>query len=396
MDTTINPTTDDAVEKLAAQKPTVVIFNGRLLRPSETFVKAQAEGLKTFTPFFAGARRVEGLALPSERTFVVNAGGLLGKGAEAVFKQTGWAPRLYDQVRSHTPQLIHAHFGVCGTLALPMAKALNIPLVVTYHGFDASMTDEYARKDSMTTRVYLRRREPLKQQATRFIAVSNFIKSRLVNQGFPEKNITVHYIGIDTDKFQPNPNVARTDTVLFVGRLVEKKGCEYLIRAMAQVQQQRPEAELVIIGDGPLRAELETLAENTLTRYKFLGLQPSEQVKAWMNKAKVFALPSVTTADGDTEGLPMVILEAQAMGLPVVSTYHAGIPEAIEPGETGFLTQERQWSELTEPILKLLSDHSQWERMGTNAQANVRNNFNLTTQVALLEEIYQHVIAEKS
>ena len=376
--------------------PNVVIFNGRLLPASETFVRSQAEGLRQFTPHYVGARRVSGLTLPSERTWVVNAGHSLGTLQELVFKSWGFAPGFVNRVRSLQPALIHAHFGVCGALALPIAQSLNLPLIVTYHGFDACMTDDYARRNSLSTRVYLRRREKLKQAAHSFIAVSQFIKQRLVQQGFPEHKIQVHYIGVDTDLFQPEVNIQRQPVVLFVGRLTEKKGCEYLIRAMSQVQKVRSDAKLVVIGEGNLKDELKALAEKTLNHYEFLGVQPIDAVKQWMNQASVFVLPSVTTATGDSEGLPMVIIEAQAMGLPVISSIHAGIPEAITHGETGFLTAERDWEELAKHIVQLLQEPILWHQFSNNAQQRVRTHFNLKKQIQILEGIYQTVLDQTS
>lgn len=334
----------------------ILIFSGRLLPSSETFVKAQAGKLKRFTPYYVGARIVNGLSLPPEQTIVVNSGKSFGKIKEVLFKQTGFAPEFYQKLHKLKPKLIHAHFGVCGALALPIAKTINIPLIVTFHGFDASMTDEYARRNSISTRVYLQRRERLKQETSLFIAVSKFIKTRLVKKGFPEDKIQVHYIGIDLEKFQPNPSVSRERKILFVGRLVEKKGCQYLIRAMSKVQMTEPDVELVIIGDGPLRTDLEALAAQSLKSYSFLGKQSSEQVKAWMNQASLLVAPSITSKDGDTEGLPMVILEAQAMGLPVIASHHAGIPEAINDGETGFLVSEKDWVAFAEGITRLLQN----------------------------------------
>lgn len=374
--------------------PPVLIFSGRLLPSSETFIKAQADGLQDFVPYFAGARVIDGLPLPEQRTVVVNSGGYLGKIREFLFKQAGYAPGFYQKLHKLEPTLIHAHFGVCGTLALPIARELKIPLIVTFHGFDASMSDEYARRNSLSTRVYLQRREHLKQEAHLFIAVSHFIKSRLVQQGFPEDRIKVHYIGIDTERFKADPSVARQRKVLFVGRLVEKKGCRYLIEAMAKVQAASPDVELLIIGDGPLRLELEALAEKSLKHYKFLGLQTPEQVKHWMNQAQVLIAPSITTTDGDTEGLPMVILEAQAMGLPVISTVHAGIPEAILDGDTGFLVPEGDVNAIAQRIELLFYDSSYWNGLSFKGREFVCSNFDLQKQTRKLETIYQNISSD--
>lgn len=375
------------------EKPVIAIFSGRLLPASETFVKAQAEGLTQFTPYFAGARLVQGLSLPAERTLVVNQGKPWGNVQEYVFKQTGFAPAFYRRLKHINPQLIHAHFGVCGTLALPLASTLRCPLVVTYHGFDACMTDDYAQRNSISTRVYLRRRESLKKNAQLFIAVSQFIKERLIQQGFPQDRIHVHYIGVDTHRFQPDVTLAREPVVLFVGRLTEKKGGEYLIRAMEQVQAARPDARLVVIGDGDQADNLKALAHSLLHHYEFLGVQPSDVVRRWMNQASVLVAPSVTTATGDSEGLPTVIIEAQAMGLPVVSSIHAGIPEAVIHETTGFLTAERDWRSLSGYILQLLEDPALWQRFSTQGRSRVLEQFNLTRQTEILETIYQSVLA---
>lgn len=372
-------------------KPNLAIFSGRLLPPSETFIRAQAEGIKQFTPYYLGARFVKGLTLPRERTLVVNSGGSLGAVQEVVFKSFGFAPQFYQKVRQFNPVLIHSHFGPCGALALPLARTLKLPLIVTYHGFDSMMTDEYARQDSISTRVYLKRREALKKEAKLFIAVSEFIGSTLIQKGFPSDKIRVHYIGVDTDFFQADPKVTRESVVLFVGRLAEKKGCEYLIRAMAEVQKRVENVRLVIIGDGALRIELETLAEKLLQRYQFLGLQPSDEVKRWMNRSKLLAVPSITAKNGDSEGLPMVVVEAQSMGLPIVGSIHAGIPEAVINGETGFLVPEQDHQGLAKSILKLLEDETLWEKMSHNGKQRMQSQFNLSQQTKTLDEIYQTI-----
>lgn len=370
----------------------VIIFSGLLLPASETFIRAQGEGLQQFTAQYVGTRRVKGLDLPSDRTFVVNSSGAWGMAQEGVFKLSGRAPKLRQHIRYLQPALLHAHFGVCGALALPIVQSLNLPMIVTFHGLDATMKDEYARHASLTHRVYLQRREVLKQQAKLFIGVSEFIKSKLIEQGFPSDRVVAHAIGVDTHSFKHDPSVLREPVVLFVGRLAEKKGCEYLIRAMAQVQSTLPEVELVIIGDGVLRTELEALAKQSLRRYKFLGFQSPETVKSWMNRAQLLAVPSITAANGDSEGLPTVAVEAQAMGLPVVGSIHAGIPQAILHEETGLLAPERDWRELAHVMLHILKDPELWQRFSSAGQARSRTHFDLYQQNRLLEDLYESVI----
>ncbi len=375
-------------------KPVVVLYRySRLLGYSETFIRTQGEGLQRFIPYYVGLNRYGKLPLPVERTVVVNRGGVIGKAQEVLYKMGGVAPGLYRQVQKLNPVLIHAHFGPDGIRALPLARKLQVPLLVTFWGFDATMKDEYARRSSnYLNRGYLRRREVLKREARLFIAVSGFIKEKLLEQGFPPDKIVVNYNAVDTETFRPDPAMPREPVVLYVGRLVEKKGVEYLIQAMAQVQAEIPDAELVIIGGGPLRPKLEELAMKLLNRYRFLGVQPLPEVRTWMNRALLLGSPSVTASTGDSEGMPTVVLEAQAMGLPVVGTAHSGISEAVSHGETGFLVAERDWEALAKCIVRLLKDKTLWQRFSQRGQERMRAVFSVHNQVRELENIYDRVI----
>ncbi|NER78917.1 MAG: glycosyltransferase, partial [Leptolyngbya sp. SIO1D8] len=140
--------------------------------------------------------------------------------------------------------------------------------------------------------------------------------------------------------------------------------------------------------------QLETLASQSLKRYQFLGVQPQPVVQQWLNKACLLAAPSVTTPDGDSEGLPNVVLEAQAMQLPVVSTYHAGIPEAVIHGETGFLVKEHDEEGLAAYMMKLLQDKDLWHALSQQGRTHMENHFNRHRQTRILESIYEEVLAD--
>ncbi|MDZ4874794.1 MAG: hypothetical protein CLLPBCKN_004190 [Chroococcidiopsis cubana SAG 39.79] len=162
-------------------KPVVLIYRNNLLPASETFVQKQAEALRDFIPYYVGSRLVQGLQLPQERRIALNQGGLLGLTNELSYKL--WGKTSVDFVRSLQrlhPALIHAHFAPDGAIALPLAQCLQVPLVVTFHGYDATMHDKYAKASFWSHRVYLRRREVLKQKARLFIAVSESIKQKLL------------------------------------------------------------------------------------------------------------------------------------------------------------------------------------------------------------------------
>lgn len=278
--------------------------------------------------------------------------------------------------------------GQDGAIALPLARQLGIPLVVTFHGLDATATDRVLRRSGLNYRIYLRRREALKQEARLVIAVSEFIRGKLLERGWPEDKVVVRYIGVDTEFFRPDPEVVRVPVVLFVGRLIEFKGVEHLIAAMRTVQARIPEAELVIAGTGGRRRRLEDQARESGVRAQFLGSISPGEVRAWMNRAKLFCGPSLTVSTGQTEAFGMVFAEAQAMGLPVVSFASGGIPEAVAHGQTGLLAPEGDRKALASNIESLLRDNPLWERMSVAAIQRVREHFDLRRQTAMLEDLY--------
>lgn len=369
-----------------------VVYCDELLPASQTFVLAQGEAMRRFTPLYVGSRVVPGIEVPAGRRVVVNQGGIAGYAREALFKGAGFAPGLVRRLRRAGPELIHAHFGTLGVITLPLARQLRIPLVVTLHGYDVTVTDEYARSSTWRNmRRYVARRAALAREGTLFIAVSEFIRACAIEQGFPADRTVVHYIGIDLSEFRPPASAERAPVVLFVGRLVEKKGCELLIRAMARVAEQHPRAELVVIGDGPLRAQLEAQAAASGVRHRFLGAQPAAVVREWMGRSRVFCVPSLEAASGDREGFGLVFLEAQAMGLPVVSFASGGVPEAVAHGRTGFLARERDWPALAVHIAELLESAELWRRMSAEGVARAQQ-FDLARQTAQLEDHYEAVI----
>jgi colanic acid/amylovoran biosynthesis glycosyltransferase len=381
----------------------IIAYRDVLLPFSETFIPAQVESLSTYRGFYVGTKRLpDGEALfPNERSVILGDTVDYPGVWRGLFKAAGFMPRPWrEQIEGLSPVLIHAHFGPDGLWALPLARRLRVPLLVSFHGYDITIDSprrvSTRKANQVMHGLYLKQRGRVFDEARMCLACSKFIASQLVQRGCPEHKIRVHYIGIDLEKFSPDPAVAREPFVLFVGRLVEKKGCDLLIRAMSRVQKSMPEVELVIIGNGPLRSDLENLAAQSLTRYRFLGAQPPELVHSWMNRSLVFAAPSVTASTGETEGLPISILEAQAMGLPVVSSVHAGIPEAVIHGETGFLIEEGEWEHLAEYLSTLLGNADLRGRFAVAARRRVEQEFNLHRNARRLEEIYDSVLREES
>jgi colanic acid/amylovoran biosynthesis glycosyltransferase len=181
---------------------------------------------------------------------------------------------------------------------------------------------------------------------------------------------------------------------LTVGRLVEKKGLEYAVRAVALARRTCPNLRYEIIGDGPLRPALGELVDklNLAPIVSLLGAADCDFVRRKMAATDLFMLPSVTANDGDQEGIPVSLMEAQACGLPVLSTRHSGIPELVADGESGFLVAERDVEALASRLTYLIEHPESWPRMGRAGRTIVESRFNIEALNRDLLQIYEHAI----
>ncbi len=371
-------------------RPHVVVYTHSLLGASMTFILSHAEALKRYRPVYAGSHRVKGLELPASRSSTANQGGLFGGAEELLFRRFGVAGRLSSSMRRFSPSLVHAHFGQSGPAALTLAESLGVPLVVTYHGQDATIADDELRR-SWRGREYLRGRARVMQRAGLVIAVSDFIRSKLLEGGFPAAKVVTHRNGIDL-RFFRRPAVDRERVVVFVGRFVEKKGCEYMLRALGDLRQRGVAAKGILIGDGVLGSQLRRLALDLGVDVSFTGFQPLAEVRNWLGRASVVVVPSVTAADGNSEGLPTVILEAQAMGTPVVATRHAGNAEGVLEGRSALLVAERDVAGLADALQFFLENPRAVETYGATGRAFVEAHFGIEGQVAGLERLYDRAV----
>ena len=374
---------------------TVGIFRNQLFKGSEVFIQQQAEALQCFDKCYIG-RRLIGTKPEGSVACVLNEhGNVYGKLAEMVNAITTSQLPYQSVLKSQPLDLIHAHFAIDGLYALKLAQKKGIPLVTTLHGFDVTVSN----KDLLASRSpawinYLLHQHKVKSQGDKFICVSDFIARQALQHGFPESKIIQHYIGIDVNKYQPRAKEDDQGIILHVARLVEKKGTAVLINAVKQVKLLNPDVKLVIIGEGPLldglKAQVTSLGlDKTVT---FTGALPHVDVMAWMRKASMLVLPSITAKTGDAEGLGMVLLEAAVTGVPVIGTQHGGIPEAIIDEQTGFLVKERDDKQLADRISYLSNNENIRFIMGTNAREFVNQKFNLSQQTTKLENIYQKLL----
>ena len=361
----------------------VAIFRHNLFKISEPFITQQAQQLRRYKPLYLGRLRYG--AAPADADSPAMQDLVPGSPIPGVVRQMLTRdPQPYQRLLDgRRPALIHAHFGVEGVYALPLAQRLGIPLVTTFHGFDATLSTAALLCNPAWVH-YALFRGRLARQGDLFLCASSFIRERLLGMGFPPERTRVHYIGVDCGAITPRDAAEEMPVILHVARLEEVKGTDYLIRAFAAVAAAQPAARLVIIGEGKLRGQLEALAGTcgVAARVDFLGALPHAEVLGWMRRAAMLVLPSVRTASGRVEGLGMVMLEAAATGVPGIGSQLGGIPEGIADGETGFLVPERDPEALAARIGALLADPALRRRMGEAARRRVERQFDLIRQTA--------------
>jgi colanic acid/amylovoran biosynthesis glycosyltransferase len=306
-------------------------------------------------------------------------------GGTAASLRLAWSVGLVDGASDF--DIVQCHFGALGLKAALLREigALRGRIVTAFHGEDIT---NYPRQ--FPGNVY----EPLFAHGDLFLPISARWNDSLTAMGCPADRIRVHRMGVDLRHFSSRPPDLGRDgplRIISVARLVEKKGIADAIRAVAGLDA---DYEYVIVGDGPLRAELESLARTSgvADRVRFTGSLARTAVAELLRSAAVCLAPSVTAADGDIEGIPVSIMEAMAVGLPVVSTRHSAIDELVEDGISGFLAAEHDVPALTRSLAALAADPALRARMGAAGHAIIAREFDAGVLAGRLEELYGALI----
>jgi Glycosyltransferase len=260
------------------------------------------------------------------------------------------------------------HFGPNGIMGARLKKlGIKAKIITIFHGYD------------MTT--FIEQKGPgvyseLFKYGDLFLPICNKWKERLIDLGCDKNKIKVHHMGIDIEEFKHcgNSNLSAEPIVFIsVGRLHYKKGHEYAIKAMAKIVKKYSNVKYLIVGEGPLRSELESLVkdlglENII---EFTGAATQKEIVGFYEKSHIFILPSIS------EGLPVVLMEAQAMGLPVIASNVGGVSEIVADGKSGFLVPPKDVDSLTNKIKFLLQNKVMWKKMGEMGQKIIQNGFNI-------------------
>lgn len=371
------------------ESPRLALFCTNFLPASQVFVYEQLRQYQRWQADVFAWRRfnAERFAFPR----VIQAGpGYVIRGKSRRFE------RAFEQ---HPYRLVHAHFGPAGAYAHRYAASSGVPLLVTFHGYDVPLLSSPRR--------YLPLHLPYALGGPRLlrdmrlgICASTELKEMLERRGVDSQRLCVHRLGIDLERFAFTPRRASAGReghdVLMVGRLVEKKGFEFGLRAFALARARGIYARLTIVGEGERRVMLERLARELgiAERVHFVGSQTNEAVAALMARSSVLLAPSVVARDGNRESGLIVVKEAAAAGTVPIGTLHGGIPDSIEDGQTGYLVAERDVVHMGERLAQVLSDESLRARLAEAGRRKMEREFDNRKLVAELENIYDQVARE--
>lgn len=382
------------LNKNTTQKPIVASFCSTFLKEEMLHIYRQISSIKKFRPHIVCKERINESIFKYENVSILKKKKVnfisrfylkYLKGAPPLVYRGEYQP-LAKILKSNKVDLLHIYFGHTGVHLLPFIKLWDKPVVVSFHGMDVQL-----RKHDPSYEEKLR--ELLKVLPLVMVR-SNSLKERLIDLGCDEKKIRLNTTGIPFYNFPYKEKKLPKNgawQIVQSSRLIEKKGIKYSLEAFAGFLKHYPNSIFSIAGEGELKASLEKKAQelNIFDNVKFLGFLNQKELNTFYQKSHIFLHPSIVAKDGNQEGIPNSMLEAMSTGLPVVSTFHGGIPEAVKNDYSGLLVNEKDSKGLLDSLLKLTKPQNNlFKNFSKNASSSVRENFSVESSINKLEKVY--------
>jgi len=323
---------------------------------------------------------------PSENVF---------KKAEGIFCElTTFSSTRRKMISEGGYSLIHAHFGNGSVYAFPYAENLNLPLVVTFHGYDVPVLKTSRRFNPLFWRYWFLSRKMFKR-VDLFLAASDELRNMLVELGAPVEKVKTWRLGVEIPDIKKLPD-RNGNRIIMVGRFVEKKGFVYAIEAFSRVVKNGVDAFLDIVGDGPEKNRYLSLIKKLGVQERVVlhGVKKHSDVLDMILHSDILVAPSVVAPNGDRESGILVAKEAGARYLPVIGTIHGGIPEIIDDSVTGFLVKEKDVEALAEKMTVLLRNDELRSKMGLSARKKMEKEYSISDRVDVLESYYDAIVEE--
>ncbi len=348
---------------------------------SETFIQAHKERLKGKIFFYySGEVPTElegGIVINSRRKRIID----IVKGHFRLNRFSLAEQAVMTSFKRNKIDLVFAEYGVTGEKALPICRELGLPLIVHFHGYDASRY-EVLNDNNNFSEVF--------NYARFVVVVSRKMEKDFLKLGCSANKLVYNVCGPREEFLEVNPQFNKQQFVS-IGRFVDKKAPYYLVLSFKEIVKKFPKAKLIIAGDGELWNSCKNLAKywNLEGNILFPGVISKEKYITYLSESIAMVQHSITAEDGNTEGTPISVLEASAAGLPVISTNHAGIPDVIQHKITGLLVEEHDVEGMTEHMLRLLNEPDLGKKLGKNGKRNIQQNFNLEKHIKVLNELVE-------
>jgi len=380
-------------------------FRRVLFKPTETFLYNYLAAFRRIVPVCITFQRENVAMFPFHHPIMeLYAWDILNRGLRWMRRQIRRnssdlrydLSKTFKTIKQYDVRVLHAHFGYTGSEVMSVKRKTNLPLVTTFYGEDVSAMANSEKWQLVYAQLFA--------EGDLFLVEGPNMKKRLFEIGCPPEKANIQRIALLMDRYPFRKRLPKTRAqsvrILFCGSFREKKGLIYALDAVRLAHERFSNIEFRIIGDGELRPQV----EQTIDRYHMrsytvpLGFQSHQRMIEEMDAADIFIHPSVTATNGDSEGgAPTTILEAQACGLPVLSTTHADIPNVVAPGESALLAPERDAETLSDHLCSLLSEPKCWAKMGITGRAFIEKYHNIDIEVRSLENHYYSLagISEK-
>ncbi len=364
-------------------------FTTRFLDVSETFIFEPLALLRQHEVFAYALQRKNSDLFPYKQVTTIDELSDRERKKDLFWGDLGREKYLLNKMKEQKIELLHAHYGYMGIYALQYKKKLKIPLVTSFYGLDVY---KHTRNP-----FYRRQLKKLFKKGNLFLVCSEQMRQDLIGFGAPPSRTFVNYGGAALEKFPYSFKPLKDNediVILMCGRFVEKKGFEYGIKAFLAMAGEYEKLSLKIIGSGKEEHHLKKIVASSpfAERVIFMGNRPHSEYIEEIKKAHIFMAPSVTAANGDKEGLPTVLIEAAALGKPLLATDHSGIAEIVHDKKNGFLVHERDLCGLESGIRKMLEHSHKWPEYAEYGRKLVEKEFDLQQQTAKLEAYYNKII----
>lgn len=292
---------------------------------------------------------------------------------------------FYKSLKKQRIDCVLAEYGLTGACVMKVCRKLNIPLVIHFHGYDASKNEIIEQyKDSYAE---------MFEYASAVIVVSKVMENKILSLGCPAEKVVYNTYGPDPI-FYSVETIGSSKNLISVGRFVDKKAPYYTLLAFKKILDFHPDAKLILAGDGILLSACKNLVRyfSLDENVEFPGIITQREFINYLKTARAYVQHSITAQSGDMEGTPVSILEASAAGLPVISTLHAGIPDVIIHGKTGLLCEEHNVDEMAANMKAILDDQSYAAKLGSEGKKNINNNFSLDKHLWILSKVVKNTV----